>query len=138
MKTDVSLRFPILARLVIAFTWLWLSFALVFLTDAGCMFLIADALVGSGLFLSIFWMVLTGVWPYLLRKPFCILWLTVPLAGMIGVGLALTDVGFQARVTLSEWALGDDVERIRVEGIPVEQSRTVGLFRVEETRTYDD
>ena len=138
MEPDVSLRFPLLARLVVGLAWGWFAFAILWLTDAACMLLNLLALVGCGFLIGLFWIVVTAIWPYLLRRPFCIVWFTVPLVGMIGVGLACTDVGLRTRVMLCEWALAADVERVRAEGVQAEHTRTVGLFTVEDTRTYDD
>ena len=73
-----------LAWLLTGAAWIWFLLELVYFTDAGCPLLAFVALAGSGFALGSGWVIQTVVWLQLLRRSARFLWLSVPLAGLLG------------------------------------------------------
>jgi hypothetical protein len=127
-------------RLLAGLAWLWLLVALPFLTNASCGLYPCILLVFTWLALAVAWVCLPVFEPAIVfRSPRGRrLWLSVCLAGGLGVLLAFTDLGLTARVALGErWlrayaqSLNSGTRQI------IHQPHTVGLFRVDETEACD-
>lgn len=116
-----------------AMAWLWLLIAIPFLTDAACNFF-------AGMALTLFWMLLALAWLAGLFFASCFspragyLWLSAALAGVLGLLLTFTDLGFQLRVALSERWLTAYVSAVPLGAKDALHSeRQVGLFGVDGT-----
>ncbi len=79
------------------------------------------------------WLIFTLLHPMLLSRAIAPIWLTVPLAGLLGIVLVTTEVGLLARVALSDTALRKHIAKAQ----PAAPQCWVGLFQVEESRSYD-
>lgn len=122
-----------LFRIIVAMAWLWLLFAIAFLTDADCDFLVFLALFVSGLMLAQVWFILTPLFWHKLHSHAGCWWFSVPLAGGLGLFLALTDYGLVLRVALSEPWLNRHVQDV-AEGVNSGKAPGwQGLMRVEKT-----
>jgi hypothetical protein len=127
------------ARLLALMAWLWLLAALPFVTDAACFLFVVALLAITWIMLALAW--LCGLFEarYLLRSSSARRWwLSAGLAGLLGLLLAFTDVGFILRVALSERALN-----AYVASVPpgtrnaTHTNRPVGLFLVGGTEERD-
>ncbi len=122
------------AKLLAVFACLWLLVALPFVTDAACPLF-------ATLGLAIHWLILAFAWLFGLWAPFLVRsssarrwWLSAGIAGLLGLLLAFTDVGFMFRVALSERALGAYVATVPSGTKNSSHSnRLVGLFLVDGT-----
>ena len=65
------------------------------------------------------------------------MWFSVPFAGALAIGLALTDWGLMLRVALCEAELADYAATVSAEGLPADLPGRVGLFHVDWVTTYD-
>ncbi len=131
----MTTRCPIPAWVLIGASWVWFLFALIYFTDVACPFNVFLVLGGSGLGLGVVWLVLTAVWPHLIRHSVCAVWLTVPAAGLLGSALLLTSWGLLVRVALSETTLRKCAANAAAAGgVPDEFPEMVGLFWVEDVR----
>src|SRR5262245_58994079 len=99
------------SRLFACLAWLWLLIGLPFFTDATCHFPAFLFLGGTGFLLAIMWAAFTVAWPALLRSPNRKYWLSIPLAGALGLLLLQTDWDLTLRIWLSERALSDYVAK---------------------------
>jgi hypothetical protein len=119
-------------RALAVWAWVWLVFALPFLTDAACNILVGLLLLGSWAVLALAWLVLGLVG--LPRSLGSRWWWASAVAGCLGVVLALTDVGLAARVALSRPWLEDYARQVpRDKRNSSHEPRWVGLFRVDGT-----
>src|SRR4051794_14752740 len=85
---------PAGVRLLAAFAWVWLIVGFPFLTDAVTDFEVGLALAASWLFMAVVWVIIPfaspgGLWSRQWRQ----WWLAAGTAGVVGLGLGLTDVG---------------------------------------------
>jgi hypothetical protein len=128
-------RDALYAMVLAAMAWLWLLAALPFLTDAACQFPVAGVL-------AITWMILALAWLCGLLLAQSVLrsssarrwWLSAGLAGLLGLLLAFTDVGFLLRVAISERALNAYVAAVPAGTTnAIHSIRQVGLFLVDGT-----
>jgi hypothetical protein len=117
--------------------WGWLVAALPFLSDAACNTFVELGLLASGALIGLAWVVLTALRLSLLPGSFRWQWLSVPLAGILGFALLVTDWDLAVRVALSESALRRHVESVPPDAPSDETQRWIGLFHVEETEEYD-
>jgi hypothetical protein len=89
----------------------------------------------SGLLMAAIWLLATAVRPKRLVEKGATLWLSIPLAGMIGIALTFGQIGLKIRIALCESSLRDYVE-----GVPQDHGdqthRWVGLFHVDETENF--
>lgn len=127
------------AMLLALMAWLWFLAALPFLTDAACQIFVAAIL-------AILWMILAFTWLCGLFMARSLLrsssawkwWLSAGLAGLLGLLMAFTDVGFIARVALSDRALSAYVAAVPAGTENTTHSpRLVGLFLVDGTQESD-
>jgi len=131
-----STRLPLAARLIIVGGWVWLLLALIYFTDAACQIFLFLAIGVSGIIVGAVWIALSVMWPRLLRRPARKVWLSVPLAGVLGL-LLLSDLGLALRVRLCEGALSEYVAEVSANGVPAERHQWVGLFKIDDTWVYD-
>jgi hypothetical protein len=134
MDGTATRRLPLSAWLLVCAGWVWFLFAVVYFTDAACSFTAFLAVASSGVFLGFLWMSFSTLVPRLLRR---YVWLSVPFAGALAAGLALTDWGLTLRVALCEAELADYVAKVSAGGLPENAPGRVGLFHVDEVTTYD-
>lgn len=128
------------ARLLAVLAWLWVLIAAPFLTDASCNLYARIVLVFTWLALAIVWVCLPIFEPTtVFRSPRGRrYWLSVALAGVLGLLLTSPHVGLTARVALSERWLTAYAQSVRSgRGQILHQPRMVGLFRVDETEVCD-
>jgi hypothetical protein len=124
-------------RTLAILAWLWVTVALVFLTDVSCSF-------GVGVGLLVFWVVLALQWlimglaglPDLRSKRFW--WIAAGVAGCFGLVLTFTDVGLVVRTALSRPWLDAYAQKVAVDTRDqLHEPRWVGLFRVDGTENRD-
>jgi len=131
-----SPRLPLAARLIIVGGWAWLLLALIYFTDAACQIFIFLAIGVGGIIIGAVWIALSFMWPRLLRRPARKVWLSVPLASLLGL-LSLSNLGLVLRIKLCEGALSEYVANVSANGVPAEPDEWVGLFKVDDTWVYD-
>src|SRR5262245_56362112 len=134
MDGTTTRRLPLSAWLLVCAGWVWFFFAVVNFTDAACSFITFLALAGSGVVLGFLWMSFSAFTPRFLRRP---VWLSIPFAPALALGLALTDLDLALRVALCERDLADYVAAVSAEGLPEDLPGRVGLFHVDWVTTYD-
>jgi hypothetical protein len=118
---------------------LWLLGAIPFFTDAAVNVFVLALFGLSGSVIGVFWLILSGLNPYLLKPPFRRQWLIVPAAGAIGLGLLFTDYGLMLRIALSQTALHHALEAVPsgADTFVLDEPRRIGLFRVTKITEYD-
>jgi hypothetical protein len=125
-------------RLVEVSGLLWLLAAIPFFTDAAVNVFVLALFGLSGIVIGVFWLILSGLNPCLLKPPFRRQWLMVPAAGAIGLGLLFTDYGLMLRVALSETALDHGLEAVPSGADSfVVAPRFIGLFVVTGITEHD-
>jgi hypothetical protein len=128
---------PMALRLFVVLAWLWFLLAIPFVTDAACRFDAFLLLAWSGGLIGFVWLVVTLVYPALLKRPTRLRWLSVPLAGLLVVVLMVTGWGLLVRVFLCEGSLQDSVANVPANSEADWSPRRVGLFWVEDVKEYD-
>jgi hypothetical protein len=134
MDGTTTRRLPLAARVLAGGTWVWLLFAVVHFTDAACSVFAFFDVAATGLVLGFLWISFTALDPWLLRR---YVWLSVPFAGALAVGLALTDWGLVLRVALCEADLADCAATVSAGRLPEDLPGRVGLFHVDWVTRYD-
>jgi hypothetical protein len=128
---------PVATWPIVAAAWVWLPFAVVYLTDAACPIHVEILLFLTGATLAVAWLILTA-WSFTyFRKALPFGWFSVPLIGAFAMTVGSTDFGFTARVVLSETALQRYVESLPPGDMTDRTPQSVGLFHVHETEKYD-
>jgi hypothetical protein len=122
-------RLSLLARSVVASSWIWLIVAIPSFTDAACDSFFFLNLGAAGFLIGAAWIVVTAARPSLLRRPKLKWWLSVPCAGLLGVYLAATHDDLALRVFLCESSLRTHVAEV-LDGRRHERPMSVGLFTV--------
>ena len=120
----------LVVRLYSAAAWLWFAVASVFFSDPAQDVICWLLLAGLGGLLGLTWLVVTKSEPSLLRRPFRVWWLSVPVAYALGSTFLMTELGVAVRVALCEKSLNRFVADVTPE-TKLNQTRWVGLFQVE-------
>jgi hypothetical protein len=121
---------------IVGFAWLWFVVAVESFTGAGYYFPILVLLFYGGVTIGVVWVIMSFKNWTILWKSARKRWLSVPLVGVLGFVLAVTQWGFMARTKVSEDRLRTYVEAVRP-GTSQRAPQWVGLFRVEETEEYE-
>jgi hypothetical protein len=120
-------------RLLAVLAWLWLLVAIPFLTDIGCDLLVGFLLFFTWLLMAVGWIVLAFPWRSKTLSS-RLWWFGAGIAGCMGVGLAVTDVGLTVRVALSQPWLDAYAAQVPANTHDSRHKpRWVGLFRVDGT-----
>jgi hypothetical protein len=121
-------------RLLPPLAWFWLTAAIPFVTNVSMDFMAFLALVGSGITIGVLWLIITVA---SFRARMTLWWLSVPVAGLLGVLLATTGYGVTLRVLASEPWLKAYAEEVQAAPGKTWDARWVGLFYVDETEEYN-
>jgi hypothetical protein len=124
------------ACLLVAFTWLCLLLAVLFLSEPAHNFVAMLFLGASGLVIGTTWLIFTVVKPQLLSSTSRRWWLTVPLAGGLGVVLLITNWGLALRIALCESTLHNHIAGLSAGSNVQRRPERIGLFRFEEVEEY--
>jgi hypothetical protein len=118
--------------------WAWLLAALPFLTDTATPFPFDLCFGATWLALAVAWLVLSIVSAAGLRwAPWRRWWIATSVAGVIGLTVAATDFGLVVRLFLCERQLTAYATAVAPGTSDVlQESTSVGLFRVEKTEEY--
>jgi hypothetical protein len=116
---------------------LWLLAVVPFFSDAACNSFLTLLFLGSGALLGLFWVAVSIGRPSLLRPPAAKWWFMVPIAGLMGLFLLVSDRDLALRVWLCEEVLQNRVDDVNSGNNPERAPGWVGLFHVDDTRCYD-
>jgi hypothetical protein len=136
LPTTIEHPSRLASRTIIVAAWLWLLAVIPFFSYAACFIFLWFFFIIAGVILGGSWITLTFIQPSLLRRPRVWCWLSVPIAGALGVALAFTDRDLALRVALSEPSLKKYVSEVPVGADESFESQRIGLFHIHEVREH--
>jgi hypothetical protein len=124
------------ARCQAVIAWLWLLIAVPFVSEPHHNLFAMLFLGASGFCIGMTWVLYSVTWPQFLSQPSRKWWLSIPLAGSLGVALLFSNYGLALRIMLCENSLREYIATVPP-GQPADgKVQWIGLFRVEEVTEY--
>jgi hypothetical protein len=136
LRRPLRLSVRLVGILVIASGWSWFICTIPFFSDMGLRVRSFLPIGIGGAIIAVAWVVLSVALPSLFDRHFAKWWLSVLLAGILGIVLAATNWALAARVALCEQDLRAHVQTMKPDECDI-ANRRVGLFDVEMCEEHD-